>query len=333
MKSFEVKELSHLLGGKLIGNTNIKITEPEHIEMAKESSITFIGENKYLDKWKDSKAAAAIVSNSLLDQLQSTENKALICVENSDLAMAKLLELFAPDSSGFEPGIHRLATVHPTAKFGHGITVGANCFIGKNVKIGDNTVLFPNTTILDNAIIGNNTIIKSGTVISERCEIGDHCILHSNVNIGTDGFGYRPSEDGKSMVKIIHIGNVVLGNDVEIGSGTCVDRGKFSSTTIGDGTKIDNLVQIGHNCKIGKFCLISGCSGISGSVTVGDRVIIAGQVGIKDHVKIGNGAIIGAKSAVFKDIPDGETVLGIPAGNAKQTLKKWAALSRLVDKG
>jgi UDP-3-O-[3-hydroxymyristoyl] glucosamine N-acyltransferase len=128
----------------------------------------------------------------------------------------------------------------------------------------------------------------------------------------------------------VHIGNVVIGNHVEIGSSTCIDRGKFSSTVIGDGTKIDNLVQIGHNCKIGRSCMIAGCCGISGSVTLGDGVIMAGQVAVKDHVTIGNGVTVGGKSGIINDIPDGQTILGFPAVPAKETLKQWAILKRMV---
>jgi UDP-3-O-[3-hydroxymyristoyl] glucosamine N-acyltransferase len=333
MKSFELKELNHLLNGKLIGNANLIITEPEYMDKAKESSISFIGQRTYLDKWDFSKAKAAIIHEDLAQGKEPGEGRAFIVVDNVDLSMAKILELFSEvESIKLNVGISESAVVCDTAKIGENTRIGSNCYIGHGVQIGSNAIIYPNTTILDNTIIGDNTIIKSGTVISERSVIGNFCIIHTNVNIGTDGFGYRPSEDGKSIVKIPHIGNVIIGNYVEIGSGTCIDRGKFSSTSIGDETKIDNLVQIGHNCQIGNFCLISGCCGISGSVTIGNGVTIAGQVGIKDHVKIGNGVTIGAKSAVFNDVPDGKTVLGIPAGDAKETLKKWAMLNQMIKK-
>jgi UDP-3-O-[3-hydroxymyristoyl] glucosamine N-acyltransferase len=330
-KSYSIEELCKLLNGSLIGYTDQQISEPEQIESAKESSITFIGHKKYISLWEKSNASAAIVDRSL----QLTDpgpNKAFIEVGNADLAMAQLLELFTPAAVKLVQGIHPSAIVDETAFIDSGVTIGANSYIGAGVKIGKNATIYPNVTILDEAEVGDHSVVKPGTVIAERCIIGHYSILQANVTIGSDGFGYRPSPDGRGIVKIAHIGNVVIGNQVEIGSSSCIDRGKFSSTTIGDGTKIDNLVQIGHNCKIGRACLIAGSCGISGSVTIGDGVIMAGQVAVKDHVTIGNGVTIGGKSGIINDIPDGKTVLGFPAVEAKETLKQWAIIRRLAKK-
>ena len=329
MKSYKVEELCELLNGTLIGHTEQAISEPEQIESADEHAITFIGHKKYISLWENSKASAAIVNKSL-GLTDPGTNKAFIEVDNADLAMAQLLDLFTPSPVQLNTGIHSTAVVENTAKLGEGVVIGANSYIGPGVQIGDNTTVYPNVTILDDVEIGSNTIVKSGTVIAERCVIGHYSILQANVSIGSDGFGYRPSPDGKGIVKITHIGNVIIGNQVEIGSSTCIDRGKFSSTTIGDATKIDNLVQIGHNCKIGRACLIAGSCGISGSVTLGDGVVMAGQVAVKDHVTIGNGVTIGGKSGIINDIPDGQTILGFPAVEAKETLKQWAIIRRLV---
>lgn len=329
IKSYTVSELSDLLGGKLIGDSTNLITEPEQIESASESSITFIGHKKYIPLWENSKASAAIVEKSL--QLTNPgSNKAFVEVDNADLAMARLLDLFSPSPPDFPEGKHPSATIHESAIVEENVTIGANSYIGAQVQIGKNVIIYPNVSILDGATIGAHTVVKSGTVVAERCHIGDYSILQANVSIGSDGFGYRPSPDGRGIIKINHIGNVVIGNHVEIGSSSCIDRGKFSSTIIGDGTKIDNLVQIGHNCRIGRSCMIAGSCGISGSVTLGDGVIMAGQVAVKDHVKIGNGVTIGGKSGIINDIPDGQTILGFPAVEAKQTLKQWAILRKLV---
>jgi UDP-3-O-[3-hydroxymyristoyl] glucosamine N-acyltransferase len=330
-KSYAVEELCQLLNGHLVGHTDQRISEPEQIESANSTSITFIGHQKYIPLWETSKASVAIVARSL--GLKSPgDNRAFIEVENADLAMASLLDIFVPPPLQLPEGIHPSAIVDATAVIESGASIGANTYIGPGVKIGANTKIYPNVTILDQAEIGIHSIIKSGTVIGERCEIGHYTILQANVTIGSDGFGYRPSPDGKGIVKIAHIGNVVIGNQVEIGSSTCIDRGKFSATSIGDGTKIDNLVQIGHNCKIGRACLIAGSCGISGSVTIGDGVVIAGQVAIKDHVTIGNRVTIGGKSGVINDIPDGMTILGFPAVEAKETLKQWAVIRQLTKK-
>ncbi|MCA0932935.1 UDP-3-O-(3-hydroxymyristoyl)glucosamine N-acyltransferase [Lutimonas saemankumensis] len=328
-KSYSVEELCELLSGTLIGHTTEEISEPEQIESADKNSITFIGHKKYISLWEKSKASSAIVNKSL-GLNEPGHNRAFIEVENADLAMAQLLDLFTPPPVELNSGIHSSAVVESTAQLGKGVVIGANAYIGPGVQIGNNTQIYPNVTILDDVEIGSHTIVKSGTVIAERCVIGHYTILQANVSIGSDGFGYRPSPDGKGIVKITHIGNVVIGNQVEIGSSTCIDRGKFSSTTIGDATKIDNLVQIGHNCKIGRACLIAGSCGISGSVTLGDGVVMAGQVAVKDHVTIGNGVTIGGKSGIINDIPDGQTILGFPAVEAKETLKQWAIIRRLA---
>jgi UDP-3-O-[3-hydroxymyristoyl] glucosamine N-acyltransferase len=333
MKSYNIEELSQLLDGQLIGNRDLIITGPEEMDSAREGSISFIGSSAYLNKWESSKAKAAIIQENLVDSNIPGEDRAFVVVKNADLAMAKILELYSPEPLKFNEEISKSAVVSESAQVGNNTKIGANCFIGDNVQIGADTIIYPNTTVLDNAVIGNGTIIKSGTVISERCVVGNFCIIHSNVSIGTDGFGYRPSDDGRSIVKIPHIGNVEIGDHVEIGSSTCVDRGKFSSTTIGDFTKIDNLCQIGHNTKIGRGCLITGCCGISGSVNMGDGVKMGGNASIKDHINVGNGATIGGKSGVINDVPAGQTVLGFPAIEVKKTLRKWAVMNRLIETG
>lgn len=328
MKTFSIEEINQIVNGVLVGHTNQSITGPEQLESATETQITFIGNRKYLRLWEKSKACAAIVSENL--ELEPGENRALIKVKNADLAMAQLLEQFIPDSPDFEHDIHPAANIHSSVLIGKGTRIGAGCYIGKEVKIGNNVTIYPNVTILDSCEIGDGTVIWSGAVIRERCIVGRYCILHPNVTIGADGFGYRPSPDGRGLIKIPHIGNVIIGNGVEIGANSCVDRGKFSSTVLGDGTKIDNLVQIGHNCKLGRSCLMAGNSGLAGSVTLGDGVIIAGGASISDHVTLGNGVIVGGDSGVMNDVPDGKTVLGYPAQDARQTLKQWAILRKLA---
>ena len=209
--------------------------------------------------------------------------------------------------------------------------MGPGCFVGKNVRIGAGTILHPNVTVMDETVIGAQCVLWSGVQIRERCRIGNGCILQFGVSIGSDGFGYRPSADGRSLVKIPHIGNVVIGNGVEIGSNSCVDRGKFSATTIGDGTKIDNLVQIGHNSRIGRCCVVAACTGIAGSVTIGDGVMIGGCVAVRDHVTIGSGARIGGGSGVAGDVQAGHTVVGYPADDHREMLRQWSALRKLPD--
>jgi UDP-3-O-[3-hydroxymyristoyl] glucosamine N-acyltransferase len=328
MKIFTLQQINEKLSGVIVGSTTQIITGPEQMELATNEQITFIGHKKYAKLWEASKACAAVINADI--DLEPGENKAFIKVKNADIAMAELLELFVPDAPVFETDIDARATIHATATIGEGCKIGAGCYVGKNVTLGKNVILYPNCTIMDDTTIGNNTTIWSGTVVRERCIIGDYCIIHPNVTIGADGFGFRPSPDGRGLIKIQHIGNVIIGNAVEIGANSCVDRGKFSSTIVGDGCKIDNLVQIGHNSKMGRSCIMAGASGLAGSVTLGDGVVIGGGSCISDHVTLGNGVQVGGGSGVMSDFADGKKILGYPAVEARDMLKQWVALRNLA---
>ena len=325
--TYTVEQINQVLKGEIVGNCTIKITAPEQLADAIESQISFIGNKKYEKLWATSKASLAVVN--LDNNLDPGENRAFIKVKNADLAMSQVLEMFAPEPPIFHSNIHKTAVIDESATVGENSFIGANCYVGPHVKIGKNTKIYPNVTILDESSIGDNTTIWPGTVIRERCHVGNDCIIHPNATIGADGFGFRPCPE-KGLVKIPQIGNVIIGNNVEIGANTCVDRGKFSSTILGDGCKIDNLVQIGHNSKLGKFCVMAGNSGLAGSVTLGNGVIIGGSASIKDHTTMGDGVIIGAGSGVTSDVEAGKVMLGYPAVEAREALKQWAMLKRLV---
>ena len=327
MKTYSITEINEVLQGVIVGETSLKITAPEQLDLAKESEISFIGHKKYEKFWQNSKASAAIVNEDIA--IEPGENRVFIKVKNADLAMSQVLEMFAPPTPLFAIDIHPTATIDATASIGVGTKIGAGAYIGPQVKIGENVTIYPNVTILDESTIGKNTVIWPGAVIRERCHLGNDCIIHPNATIGADGFGFRPCPQ-RGLAKIPQIGNVVIGNNVEIGANSSVDRGKFSSTILGDGCKIDNLVQIGHNSKLGKFCIMSGNSGLAGSVTLGDGVMIGGSASIKDHLTIGDGAIVGAGSGVANNVEAGKVVLGYPAVDARDALKQWAAIKRLI---
>ena len=328
--SYTIEEINDVLQGELIGHTTQEINGPEQLQNANNNHITFVGSVKYVKFWADSKACAAVVNDNL--KIEVGDNRAIIKVKNADLAMAKILELFNQPAPVFDTDIHPTAVIHETAKIGNGCKIGANCYVGKDVELGNEVILYPNVCVFDETIIGDKTIVWSGTVIRERCIIGSNCIFHTNVSIGADGFGYRPSDDGRGLVKIPQIGNVIIGHFVEIGANSCVDRAKFSSTIIGDGCKIDNLVQVAHNSVMGRSCIMAGHSGLAGSVTLGDGVIIGGSASIKDHTNIDSGATVGAGSGVMNDVKAGQTVLGYPAQDARDMLKQWVAMRRLVKK-
>lgn len=328
MKSFTIQEITSIVNGELFGDITEAITGLETINAASKGHATFIGNRKYARKWDASNASVAIVTKGIA--LAPKDSAAFIEVANADLAMAKLLDVFSPEAPHFETAIDDTAVVHPSAVIGEGSRIGAGCYVGKDVVLGQNVTLYPNVAVFDDSEIGDHTTVWSGTVIRERSKIGSHCIFHTNVSIGADGFGYRPSDDGRGLVKIPHIGNVVIGNHVEIGANSCVDRAKFSSTILGDGCKIDNLVQIAHNCVLGRSCIMAGSSGLAGSVTLGDGVVIGGSASIKDHTTIHSGATVGAGSGVMGDVAAGKTVLGYPACDSRDMLKQWVALRRLA---
>lgn len=327
--SYTISDLAAKLSGTISGDSSLTITGIEQIELAGPNQLTFIGGKKYVPLWETSKASVALVNQDLA--VEPGPGRALIQVSNADLAMAEALALFELPAPVPAAGMHPGATVDPTAVIGTGVSIGAGCYVGAGVTIGAATKLYPNVTVLDGTTIGAQCILWSGVVVRERCRIGNGCILQIGVSIGGDGFGYRPSADGRGLVKIPHIGSVVLGDGVEIGANSTVDRGKFSATTIGAGTKIDNLVQIGHNCRIGRCCVIAACTGVAGSVTIGDGVQVGGCCALKDHITIGNGARIGGGSGVTADVGPRETVVGYPADDFKSTMRQWAALKKLPD--
>ncbi len=327
MKSYSILEINEIIKGEIVGSTLKNITAPEQLSIASDSEISIIGNKKYEKQWAASKACVAIVNNDI--SIEPGENRAFIKVKDADLAMSQVLELFAPAPPVFEIDIHPTAVIAASATVGQGAKIGANCYIGPNVSLGENAIIYPNVTVLDESTIGKNTVIWPGAVVRERCHIGNNCIIHPNATIGADGFGFRPCPE-RGLVKIPQIGNVVIGNNVEIGANSNVDRGKFSSTIVGDGCKIDNLVQIGHNSQLGKFCIMAGHSGLAGSVTLGNGVIIGGSASIKDHLTLGDGVMVGAGSGVAADVEAGKTVLGYPAVEARDALKQWAAIKRLI---
>jgi len=329
MKQFTTGQINQAVKGTLDGSATIRISGVENLSMATASQLTFIGKKKYIKPWMESQASAAIVNDTL--DVEPGKGRALLRVPDADLAIASVLQLFETKPPNSKSGAHFTAVVDETAKIGKGSSIGAGCYVGPGVVIGAKTILYPNVTVLDDSRIGNETSIWSGAVIRERCQIGNHCIIHANATIGGDGFGFRSSPDGHNLIKIPQIGSVEIGDDVEIGAGSCVDRGKFSATTIGDGTKIDNLVQIAHNCRLGRCCVMAGQSALAGSVTLGDGVVIGGGARVKDHVIIGDGAKLGGNTGAISDVAPGETLLGFPAGEYRQTLRIWAAQKRLPE--
>ncbi|MCC5830551.1 MAG: UDP-3-O-(3-hydroxymyristoyl)glucosamine N-acyltransferase [Phycisphaeraceae bacterium] len=329
MKRFQAAELAQQLGGELTGPGDVWVDGIESPEQAEPSHICYVGEQSLVPNWDASKSRVALIDRKLT--VDDEPDRAIIRVSDGEQAFIRLLELFAPPAPAIPEGISARASVHPDAKLGADVVVGELSLIGAATVVGLGTVIHPRVTIFSDVRIGANCVIYPGVVIRERCEIGDHCILHPNVVIGADGFGFRPRPDGRGLMKVPQIGSVRVGSHVEIGAGTCIDRGTFSRTEIGDGTKIDNLCQIGHNCRIGRSVVMAGQVGMAGSVTVGDGTMIGGQVGVKDHLKIGSGVKLAACSAVMNDIPDGAVWGGYPARDWRETVQSHLFIRKLYE--
>jgi UDP-3-O-[3-hydroxymyristoyl] glucosamine N-acyltransferase len=307
------------------------IADLASMDQAGPRSLSFIRDRGYVTSWATSKAAAALVSEGLEVRNTDDQTRALIFVADADLAMVKVLGMFERKPVGPAVGVHPTAVIDASAKIAPTARVGPFCVVGPGSVVGDHCTLMARVTLGAEVALGPGTILHPGVVVYDRCSIGAQTTLHSNVSIGADGFGYRPDPQGRGLIKIPHVGTVKIGSGVEIGAGSCVDRGKFGATVVGDGAKIDNLVQIGHNCKIGRCAIICGTTGIAGSVTIGDGAMVGGAVGITDNVTIGAGAQIGAKSGVMCDVPAGETWTGLPAAPHREQMRMWSAVKHLPE--
>lgn len=328
---FTSGELAARLKGELRGPPSIEIRGLETLEAATSSQLSFVREAKYWPAWSASKCGAALVSQrAAAAAAPQPGERALIIVPDADAAMIQILSSLAPPAR-YEPRRHESAVVDPTAIISQGVHIGPGAVIGPRAFIGEAATILANAVIGADAVVGRQSVVHAGVVIHDRCVIGAHVVLHAGVVIGADGFGYFPDPRTRMPMKIPHIGTVVIEDHVEIGANTAIDRGKFGATRIGEGTKIDNIVQIGHNCRIGKGCIICGMCGLAGSVVLADNVTLAGGVAIADNRFIGAGATTGARSGVMDDVPPGETWLGYPARPARETMRLISALDRLPE--
>jgi UDP-3-O-[3-hydroxymyristoyl] glucosamine N-acyltransferase len=323
--------LAALLGAELAGPDSLAIHGLATIDDALPGQLTFIRSARYAGRWAASGATAALVSRGVAVPGHDPAARALLVVADAEASMLALLRAFAPPPPIWEPGVHPTAVVDPTATIGPGASIGPFSVVGPRTTIGAGVALVAQVYLGADVRLGDRSVFHPGVRVLDRCEVGADCELWPNVVIGADGFGYQPDPAGRGVVKIPHLGNVVLGDRVEIGANSSVDRGKFGSTTIGWGSKIDNHCQIGHNCVVGRSVIICGMAGIAGSVRIGDGAVIAGHVGIADNLEIGERAVVAAKSGVISNVPPGETWFGIPAGPHRDQLRSLAALRRLPD--
>ncbi|HXK80200.1 MAG: UDP-3-O-(3-hydroxymyristoyl)glucosamine N-acyltransferase [Kiritimatiellia bacterium] len=302
-------ELAAKLGATLEGAADRPLTGVADLRGARAGHVSFAGNPKYLGQVADSAASAVIVPQ---DAVIEAPQPALLRVADADAAFAAACALFAPPPVVLPRGVHPQAWVSPEAKLGANVAVGAFAVVEAGAEIGDGTTLYPQTYVGHAARVGRDCLLYPFAGVRERCVLGDRVILHSGAVVGSDGFGYTVDAEGV-RTKIPQTGIVVLEDDVEIGANTAIDRARFGETRVCRGTKVDNLVQIAHNCIIGEHSVLCGQMGMAGSTTLGKRVICAGQVGLAGHLKIGDGAVIGAQAGVAGDLPGGQMYLGAPA--------------------
>lgn len=325
---FTVGQIATMLDGVVEGDSSAVIFGPSGIEDAQAGSLTFLGNAKYTDHVYKTLATAIIVDANF--KALKPLNASLIRVANVYTSLAILMEKFN-SSITLRSGISSLSSVSDDALIGENTFIDDFVIIKPNVRIGSNTKIYGQVFIGDNVILGNDVTIYPGVKIYHNCEIGNHCVLHANVVIGSDGFGFARNENN-NYKKIPQTGNVVIEDNVEIGSNTVIDRATIGSTVIKEGAKLDNLIQIGHNVVIGKHTVIAAQTGVAGSTQVGDTCLIGGQVGIAGHIHITDGTMIGAQSGISASVKDKNVKLwGTPALDFQSYLKSYAYFKKLPE--
>ncbi|MEY2563525.1 MAG: UDP-3-O-[3-hydroxymyristoyl] glucosamine N-acyltransferase [Verrucomicrobiota bacterium] len=322
MPSVTLGEIADFVGGQYAGDRNRLVTAVAPLAEAREEQLSFLSNRKYAAQLDQTRAGALLVPASM-----EGDDKRWIRVADPYFAIARIMTRWF-SMRPMPKGRSALASISATAKLGTNVAVGPFATIGDNVVIGNNVTIFQSVSIEAGTTIGDDSIIYPNVVIYDGARIGRRCIIHAGVVIGSDGYGFAMHE-GKHH-KIPQIGIVRIEDDVEIGAGTTIDRAALGETVIGEGTKIDNLVQIGHNVKIGKHCLLVSQVGIAGSTELGDHVFVAGQSGFSGHLKIGHRVQVAAKSAVLADVPDDTKVMGSPAMPFNEFARRHAALKRLA---
>ncbi len=299
-------ELAVELGGTVVGDGSVAIRGVAGIREASPGDVTFLANARYEAHLVETRASAVIC-----DRQPRVCAIPLLQVDNPYLAFQQAVRVFRPDFYRPAPGVHPSAVIAPDAVLGEGVSVGPHCVIEAGARLGERSVMMAGGYLGARAEIGADGYLYPRVVVREECVVGARCILHAGVVIGSDGFGF--AFDSGRYHKVPQVGNVVIGDDVEIGAHTCIDRATTDSTRVGDGTKIDNLVQIGHNVVVGRHCIIVAQTGIAGSTQLEDYVTLGGQVGVAGHLRVEKGAMVGAQSGVTRDVKSKEVVSGYPA--------------------
>jgi UDP-3-O-[3-hydroxymyristoyl] glucosamine N-acyltransferase len=324
MPTVPLGEIVDFVGGQYVGDRNRRVSAVAPLADAHEKQLSFLSNRKYAAQLAQTKAGAILVPQNL-----EGEDERWIRVGDPYFAIARIMTRWF-SARPMPKGVSPLASISPTARLGTNVAVGPFTTIGDSVVVGNNVTIFQSVSIEAGATLGDDSIVYPNVVIYDGMRIGRRCIIHAGVVIGSDGYGFAMHE-GKHH-KIPQIGIVRIEDDVEIGAGTTIDRAALGETVIGEGTKIDNLVQIGHNVKIGKHCLLVSQVGVAGSTELGDHVFVAGQSGFSGHLKIGHRVQVAAKSAVLADVPDDTKVMGSPAMPFNEFARRHAALKRIAQR-
>jgi UDP-3-O-[3-hydroxymyristoyl] glucosamine N-acyltransferase len=323
---FTARDISLLLNGTIEGDPLVTVNRLAKIEEATAGALSFLANPRYESFLYSTNASVVIVNKDQV--LTEPVTATLVRVDNAYSSFAVLLEKYNSIKLN-KTGVEEPSFIHPTAKIGQNVYIGAFAYIGPNVTVGDNCKIYPNSFIADNVSLGNNVTLFPGVTIYFDCVLGSNVVIHSGTIIGADGFGFAPQGDG-SYQKISQIGNVVIEDDVEIGSNTTVDRATMGSTIIRKGVKLDNLVQVAHNVEIGTNTVVAAQSGISGSTKVGERVILGGQVGLVGHINIANGTQVQAQSGINRSITDeNKKWMGTPATRYNDHMRSQVVIQRL----
>lgn len=328
---FTVNQIASLLGGEVKGDGEIRINMLAKIQEAKSSQISFLSNPKYENHIYSTEAGAVIVKKDF--QPKKPVRTTLILVEDPYSSFTLLLEEYHKFLSFQKSGVEEPSFIGKDVTIGDDVYRGAFSYIGNNAKIGNNVKIYPHVYIGDNVTIGDNTILNSGVKLYANTIVGSNCVFHSGVVIGSDGFGFAPQSDG-TYKTIPQMGNVIVGDHVDIGANTVIDCATFhgDSTKIGNGVKLDNLIQIAHNVQIGNNTVIAAQSGVSGSTVVGENCVIAGQVGIAGHLVLANKTSIGAQAGLGKSIKEENAkLMGSPAFDVKDFYRSYAVFKNLPD--
>ena len=325
-----VAELAALTGGRAEGDAAYAVESAGGLDDAGPGDVSFLGNLKYTQAASASGAGVIFLPENGGSAI-ATKTKNRIYVEDPQYAFSLVLELIDAARPKASPVIDAKADVHGQAKLGPNVAVGAFCVVERGAVVGEGTQLGPQCFVGANTRIGRSCKIHPQVVIRENCVIGDRAVIHSGTVIGADGFGFSTDRKTGKHRKIPQIGNVVIGDDVEIGANVAIDRATVGSTVIQAGTKIDNLVQIAHNVQVGKDCLLVSQVGIAGSCVIGERVILAGQAGLAGHLRIGDGSVIMAQTGVMSDVENGMVLFGTPARPHREAFKLQALYGRLPE--